>query len=296
LNEHDRLVDRAAREARTVLFVGGLDAGKSTLARATAAFALRLGRSVAYLDADVAQKTVGPPATVGLKHIREPDDLTLERLSHPDALGFVGSTSPQGQLLPLVGALARLRDRGRAEGADLIVVDTSAIVSGIWGQLVKYYKVDMLEPDLVVGLQRGGELEPVLGVIQRFFGIDLVTLPVHPNVVPTSVDQRSEQRERAMAAYFAGELQRFRVKPTVFMPTLPPLFDLHELDRLLVGLSDGAGGFTGLGYLEFVPEDQGLRLVSPVAEPPKALRLGSVRLEDNFRVKRVDLRNLFGTE
>ena len=48
--------------------------------------------------------------------------------------------------------------------------------------------------------------------------------------------------------------------------------------------------------LEFVPEDQGLRLVSPVAEPPKALRLGSVRLEDNFRVKRVDLRNLFGTE
>jgi len=99
-----------------------------------------------------------------------------------------------------------------------------------------------------------------------------------------------------MAAYFEGDLQRFRVKPTVFMPSLPPLFDLRELDRLLVGLSDGAGGFTGLGYLEYVPEDQGLRLISPVAEPPKALRLGSVRLEDSFRVKRVDLRNLFGTE
>jgi polynucleotide 5'-hydroxyl-kinase GRC3/NOL9 len=65
MNEHDRLVDRAARGAHTVLFVGGLDAGKSTLARATAAYALRLGRTVAYLDADVAQKTVGPPATVG---------------------------------------------------------------------------------------------------------------------------------------------------------------------------------------------------------------------------------------
>jgi polynucleotide 5'-kinase involved in rRNA processing len=160
--------------------------------------------------------------------VREPDDLTLDRLSTADALGFVGSTSPQGHVLPLVGALARLRDRGRAEGADLIVVDTSAMVSGIWGQLVKYYKVDMLEPDLVVGLQRGEELEPVLGVIQRFFGVDLVTLPVHPNVVATSVDQRSEQREGAMAAYFEGDLQRFRVKPTVFMPSLPPLFDLPE--------------------------------------------------------------------
>ena len=40
----------------------------------------------------------------------------------------------------------------------------------------------------------------------------------------------------------------------------------------------------------------GLRLISPVAEPPKALRLGSVRLEESFRAKRVDLRNLFGTE
>jgi polynucleotide 5'-kinase involved in rRNA processing len=296
VNEHDRLVDRAARHANTVLFVGGLDAGKSTLARATAAYALRLGRTVAYLDADVAQKTVGPPGTVGLKHVREPDDLTLERLSHADVLGFVGSTSPQGHLLAVAGALARLRDRARAEGSDLVVVDTSGMVSGIWGQLVKYYKVDTLEPDLVVGLQRGEELEPVLGVLQRFFGVEIVRLPVHPGVVPTSVEQRSEQRERAMAAYFAGDLQRFRVKPTVFMPTLPELFDLKELDRLLVGLSDGHGGFTGLGFLEHVREDGGLRLISPVAEPPKALRLGSVRLASSFRVKRVDLRNLFGTE
>jgi polynucleotide 5'-hydroxyl-kinase GRC3/NOL9 len=296
VNEHDRLVSRAARDAHTVLFIGGLESGKSTLARATGAFALHLGRTVAYLDADVAQKTVGPPATVGLKHIREPDDLTFERMADADVLGFVGSTSPQDHLLPLVGAVARLSARARAEGADLVLVDTSGEVSGIWGQLVKYYEVDMLEPDLVVGLQRGQELEPVLGVIQRFFGADVQPLTVHPKVATSSVEQRMEQRERSMARYFGEELQRFRVKPTVFMPTLPPLFDLAQLDRLLVGLSDGQGGFTGLGYLEYVRDDQGLRLISPVAEPPKALRLGSVRLEENFRAKRVDLRNLFGTE
>ena len=296
MNEHDRLVSRAARDAHTVLFIGGLESGKSTLARATGAFALRLGRTVAYLDADVAQKTVGPPATVGMKHIRDADDLTFDRMADADALGFVGSTSPQDHLLPLVGAVARLSTRARDEGADLVLVDTSGEVSGIWGQLVKYYEVDMLEPDLVVGLQRGEELEPVLGVIQRFFGIDVEPLTVHANVETSSVEKRMEQRERSMARYFGGALQRFRVKPTVFMPTLPPLFDLAQLDRLLVGLSDGQGGFTGLGYLEYVRDDQGLRLISPVAEAPKALRLGSVRLEDNFRAKRVDLRNLFGTE
>ena len=296
MNEHDRLVDRAAREAHTVLFIGGLDAGKSTLARATAAFALRLGRTVAYLDADVAQKTVGPPATVGLKHVREPDDLTFERLAHADALGFVGSTSPQDHLLPMVGALSRLRDRANEEGSDLVVVDTSGMVSGIWGQLVKYYKVDTLEPDLVVALQRGEELEPIVGVVERFFGVEVVRLGIHPAVVPTTVDERMAQREASMRRYFDAPLQRFRVRPTVFMPTLPPLFDLSQLDRLLVGLSDGEGGYTGVGYLEPVSGNGGLRLISPVADPPKALRLGSVRLEETFRAKRVDLRNLFGTE
>src|SRR6266480_4527870 len=123
MNEHEQLVDQAARHARSVLFLGGLDAGKSTLARATAAFALRIGRRVAYIDADVAQKTVGPPATVGMKHIREPDDLIPERMSEADALGFVGSISPQDHLVPLVGALGRLRDRARNEGAELLIVD-----------------------------------------------------------------------------------------------------------------------------------------------------------------------------
>ncbi|HEX6131723.1 MAG TPA: Clp1/GlmU family protein [Actinomycetota bacterium] len=295
MNEHERLMGEAAR-ASLVLFVGGLGSGKSTLARATCALALRLGRRAAYLDADVAQKTVGPPATVGLKAIADPDDLTFDRMADADALGFVGSTSPQDHLLPLVGALQRLRDRARADGADLIVVDTGGEVSGIRAQLVKYYKVDMLEPDLVVGLQRGEELEPVFGIVERFFGVRTIAAPVHPDVVVPSAEERMEERRAAMARYFSGELHRFRVRPTAFMPALPPLFDLVTLDRLLVGLSDGSGGFTGLGVLEHVPEDGGLRLLSPVADPPKALRLGSVRLEDDYRAKRVDLRNLFGTE
>jgi hypothetical protein len=80
------------------------------------------------------------------------------------------------------------------------------------------------------------------------------------------------------------------------MPALPPLFDPANLHRILVGLSDGAGAYTGLGYLEHAPDEGVLRLISPVAAGPKALRLGSVRLEEGFRAKRVDLRNLFGSE
>jgi len=294
VNEYEALVDEAVRTKRTVMLVGGLDTGKSTLSRLLATAALEAGRPTAYLDADLGQKTVGPPATMTLRFLRTAEDLaTLER---PDALAFVGATSPQGHLLPVLAGITTLYRRAIESGADFVVIDTSGMVSGIAGQILKYHKVEMLRPDLVVGLQRGEELLPLLGVIQRFFATEVVPLGVHPDVTPTTVDQRAENRERAMAGYFSGELHRFRVKPTVFMPALPPLFPLEQLHRILVGLSDGAGGTTGLGYLEHTPEEGVLRLISPVAEGPKALRLGSVRLEEGFRVKRVDLRNLFGSE
>ena len=296
MNEYEALVDETVRTKHTVLLIGGIDTGKTTLARALLTGALAAGRPAAYLDADVGQKSVGPPGTVSLKVLRGLEDLEAQALAAADALSFVGSTSPEGHLLPIVAGVSALHEQAKQLGADFIVVDSSGMVSGIYGQILKYHKVEMLRPDLVVGLQRGEELLPLLGVIQRFFATEVVPLGVHPSVVPTTVDQRSENRELAMHRYFAGELHRFRVKPTVFMPALPALFDLSNLHRLLVGLSDGAGATTGIGYLEHAADEGVLRLISPVAEGPKALRLGSVRLEESYRAKRVDLRNLFGSE
>jgi polynucleotide 5'-hydroxyl-kinase GRC3/NOL9 len=296
VNEYEALVDQAVRTKDTVVLVGGLDTGKSTLSRGMLEAAVAAGRHAAYLDADVGQKTIGPPATITLKLVPSAGELEPERFATQDALSFVGSTSPEGHLLAVLAGVTSLFRHAKEQGAEFVVVDTSGMVSGINGQNLKYHKVEMLRPDLVVGLQRGEELLPILGVIQRFFDTEVVPLGIPSGVVPTTVDERAANRERAMARYFSAELHRFRVKPTVFMPALPPLFDPAKLDRFLVGLSDGAGGYPGIGYLEHAQDEGVLRLISPVAAGPKALRLGSVRLEETFRAKRVDLRNLFGSE
>lgn len=291
---YEVVVERIATTSSVAMLVGGLDTGKTTLGRAIALAGLEAGRRVAYLDADVGQKAVGPPTAVTLRLMDAPAD--IETLDRVDGLYFVGATSPQGQLLPLVVGAGRLQGRAFDEGSELIVIDTSGLVSGVYGQLLKYHKIELLQPDIVVGLQRGEELEPLLGIVQRFFSSEVVVLPVHPGAVPTSVEERARNRETRLRAYFAEPLQRWRVKPTVFMPTLPVLFEQRLLDRLVVGLVDGAGEYTGLGYLEYASEEGLLRLISPAGEAPKALKLGSVRLEEDFRVRRVDLRNLFGTD
>jgi polynucleotide 5'-hydroxyl-kinase GRC3/NOL9 len=296
VERYGAVVQRIVESGGVVVLIGGLDSGKSTMAKTIAGAGLLGKRTVGYVDSDLGQKTVGPPAAVTMRMLRSGLDLEAPSLAKPDAISFVGSTSPQGQLLPLVVGTARLLTRAEEEGADLIVVDTSGLVSGVYGQILKYHKVEMLQPDVVIGLQRGEELEPILGIIQRFFSCDVVALPVHPDIQPASVDERAERREAAFREYFGGSLQRWRIKPTVFMPTLPALFEQSQLDRLLVGLSDGKGESIGLGYLEYSADDDVLRLLSPVAEAPKALKLGSVRVEEDFRTRRVDLRNLFGTD
>ena len=296
MDPYDELIERVVDRRGVAVLIGGLDSGKSTLARRIALAGIGRGLVVGVLDADVGQSTIGPPTTVGLRLARVDADLEPASLARADHLAFVGATSPQGHLLPLVTASRLLLDRARTEGADLVVVDTTGLVSGVYGQLLKYHKVAILQPDIVIGLARGEELEPVLGVISRFHPADVARLAVHPDVEPTSVERRAQLREDAMRRYFDGELYRFRVKPTVFMPALPDLFEARALDRILVGLSDGKGSSVGVGYLEYVEDDGGLRLISPVAEAPKALILGSVRLEDGFRARRVDLRNLLGSD
>jgi polynucleotide 5'-hydroxyl-kinase GRC3/NOL9 len=296
VDDYQALVERAVSGARTVVLFGGIDSGKTTTATAMVRAALAAGKHPAYLDADPGQKSIGPPTTIGLKMIASEDDLIPEHLSISDSLAFVGATTPQGNLLPLVTGISRLQQLAFERGADFVVVDTSGLVSGVYGQLLNYHTVEMVRPELVAGLQRGEELEPLLGVVRRFFDTPVVSLPVHPDVQPLSVEQRAANREAAMARYFVEPLQRWRVKPTVFMPALPAFFDLMELERLVVGLADGRGGYLGIGYLEHNGEEGILRLISPVAEAPKALRLGSVRIDEQYRAKRVDLRNLFGTD
>jgi polynucleotide 5'-hydroxyl-kinase GRC3/NOL9 len=295
VDSYQSVIDRIAQSGGVVMLVGGLDSGKTTMGRSVARSGLRAGRSVAFLDADLGQKSVGPPACVGLRILQGESDLEPGAVPEPDEIYFVGATSPQGQLLPLVVGTGRLLARARELGADLVVVDTSGLVSGVYGQLLKYHKVELLRPDVVIGLQRGEELDPILGIVRRFFATDVVTLSVPAEVRSTSVEERASRREEAMRRYFAHPLQRWRLKPTVFMPALPALFDQAQLDRLLVGTSDGEGRYTGIGYLEHSQEGV-LRLISPVAEGPKALKLGSVRVDPDYRTRRVDLRNLFGTD
>ncbi len=290
----DRVLDAPGR----VLLLGGMDSGKTTFARHLLAAALERGLPAAFLDTDVDRSTVGPPTTLGLKIVREPADLEPDRLVRADGLYFAGWISARFHLLPVVTGTVRLLQQlaADADPPRLVVVDTSSLIAGVYGQLLKFHKMEATRPDHVIGFQRGEELEPLLGIARRFTDAQVTALPVHPDIRPVDVMERVQERRSKLAAYFAEPLHRWRVKPSVFMPSLPPETSPSTVAGLLVGLEDGHGRCLGIGHLELA-EDGGLRLRAPVSEGAKALRLGSARVQPDWSsATLVDLRHLFGTD
>ncbi|HWC13993.1 MAG TPA: Clp1/GlmU family protein [Actinomycetota bacterium] len=294
--EREEALERVLAARGVVMLVGDIDTGKTTFALDVARRALAEAIPTAIVDADIVQSVIGPPTTVGMRLCDADAGLGREALRDADSIGFVGSLVPKGHLLPLVASTAKLVGRARDAGAEMIVVDTTGLVSGIYGQTLKFFKMDLVRPDKLVALERGGELEPIVGVAQRFTPAEVLEVAVSDEVVSRSVDERMTFREEQFAAYFSNA-SRWKVKPTVFMPTLPPGFDLALLDGLLVGMEDGNGGCVGIGLLEHDAGEDILRMVSPVTEGVRGLRLGSVRIDVSGRSKGpVDLRHLLGSE
>jgi len=290
---HADLIASLTAQPGRVFVLGGVDTGKTTFTHRLARAGVEAGQVVAVVDADVGQSTLGPPGTVGLKIARQAAD--LEPPFVPDAMSFVGSMSPRGHVLPHVTGTAKLVMRAIEMGARLIVVDTSGLVEGVAGQMLKLTKAELCRPHRAVALAHGGELEPIIGVLRRFVSLDVTELGVHPSTRVRSVDERAAHRERQLASFLGPDVYRWRVRPTVFLPTLPPMFEPAALDGLLVGVDDGTGNCLGLGILEY--RDDALRLLTPVSEGVRALRLGSVRATQEGKItERVDLRAMLGTD
>jgi polynucleotide 5'-kinase involved in rRNA processing len=292
MTEHS--FDDLARELASggvSMLIGGLDTGKTTLALMAVALALEAGRTPVLVDADVGNSTIGPPACVGMKVFNSADD--LEELNHPDGLHFVGTVTPSRLVLQHVVATAVMVEKARQNG-DVVIIDTTAVASGVSGETLKYHKSELCRPEKIIALQRGEEMEPVVGMLRRFLSTEVITAAPDPSLNPMSIDGRARKRADGFASALQPPLERWKVRPTVFAPTLPVGLNLGRLDGVLVGVQDAGGGCLGLGVLDH--DDGTLRVMTNVGEGMKGLRLGSMRLDtETYSSTMVSLREvMFG--
>jgi len=242
----------------TVMMLGAVDVGKTTLATALANVAVRAGRRTAVVDTDTGQSDLGLPTTVGLGLMRG----RAGRMSEIPlaAACFVGDTSPSGLYRYLVDGAVRLIARAQRWEAQVIVVDTTGWIEGPAAVAAKVRKIRRIRPHHLIAIQRGSEVEPILARVPE-------TTVVHrlrpsPRARLRSRDERRAFRERRFAAYFAHprrvviDMRRFPAhRPVVYRGSrIPPHRVLQDvppaaLRHLLVGLAGRDGVLVALGTL-----------------------------------------------
>lgn len=296
-----------AERLRKILVLGAGDRGKSTFCKFLVRELAAAGHKTALVDACIGQKDIGPPATITLGYAEEAADTATNEAEH---FYFVGSTSPLGRLLPMVVGTAKLV---RLADARFVVVDTTGFIEGP-GRVLKAYKIEAVEPDLIVAIERRQELESILSACGTYR-----TVRIRPSRHARARDswERFEARRDAFAGYFRIarefdiELERIAVQRSLIFTGKPIEIegavyaectpdgivavceqDLAAADivkrlspefgkGLLCGLADESNQGLGLAIMQEIDFDQRrLSLLSPVAaDRVRVLQLGDLYID-----------------
>jgi len=243
-----------------VLVLGATDTGKSTFIRRLLHRLVERGVACTLVDADPGQKHIGPPACITSANYRYLYELRMERLS---GMYFVGSTSPRGHMLPVVVGTSKLAS---AASGRVTVVNTSGYVSNA-GSYLKCAKIEVLEPELLVALERRGELEHL---VRAYSHLNWLRLPVPEAVREKSPEERRAARRERFRRYFESAVV---VEAELSGMRLQRGSELAE--NMLVGVADERGRTLGLGIVLELDEKR-IRLLTPVREEMHVLQPGSM--------------------
>jgi polynucleotide 5'-hydroxyl-kinase GRC3/NOL9 len=199
------LCDELLKAGGRAVILGATDSGKSTLVRYLAAKLLEAGISVCLVDADVGQSALGLPGTISMKRFIRGKDLNDYRFKR---MFFIGDVNPARRISSMIHGAKRMTTAcGQASGMTLI--DTTGLISGRAAEVLKVGKIRAINPRHIIALQRGNELETMLGLVPD---IRIHRPGVSPMARARTAPERSAYRRKKFWDYFnCHESVKFRL-------------------------------------------------------------------------------------
>ncbi|MCX7919555.1 MAG: Clp1/GlmU family protein [bacterium] len=211
--EWKSVITEMFKQPGLIMLLGAIDTGKSTFAQYLIQQALEQKLTVALIDADMGQSTLGLPGTIGMRCFTHPTDfpkdhltLDVQELSKTSkvVLHFIGDTTPVGHLLTTLVGIKKLVEKAVVYNANLVVIDTTGLVYGDIAQELKFRKIELLRPKYLVAFQRNKEIEHLLSPQEKLGWNKIYRLFVSEKVVPRTQEMRRMYREKKFAAYFSS--------------------------------------------------------------------------------------------
>jgi polynucleotide 5'-hydroxyl-kinase GRC3/NOL9 len=234
-----------------VIVLGPTDAGKSTLCTYLVNELLNEVPKLRVVDADVGQTDLGPPTTIARAGPLQPIAFLPELT--PDTRLFIGHTSPsdvQHKLIRGVGRLTRNGDRS------LTIINTDGWIAERDAVLYKMDLVSDIDPELVLALERGDEVQQILAGVR----VHSMKVEAAEDALKRSRGDRRGVRVRSYQRFLAGAtvrsvpLRDIQIALPVHFPSATVL-NSRRLRNLIVGLLDERGCLMDIGILMSVERD-----------------------------------------
>jgi len=234
-----------------VILIGMTDVGKSTLTTYLTNKLLKNQLSLHIIDGDIGQADIGPPTTIGYSTPTTSISSLVEL--KPESIIFIGHTSASQVETKIIDGIRRLSNRAQDS---LTIINTDGWVLDPEAISYKIRMIASTEPDLVIGLATGRELQPVLsGSRARALKVDTAK-----DVLARSRSDRREARITGYRRFLEGARTRTISLRAVDLST-PVGFPLvhgtqaWELNSLIVGLLDDEGYMLEIGVLMGLAND-----------------------------------------
>ncbi|MEM2123296.1 MAG: Clp1/GlmU family protein [Candidatus Bathyarchaeia archaeon] len=270
-------LERALRGNGTVVVLGGVDSGKSSLSTLISNYFTSRGHRVSILDLDVGQSDVGLPATVGLGIARD----SIKGLYEAEAVAmyFIGSISPAPMTEKIIRGAEKLAEKARVRGS-VLMVNTDGWFEGEEALSYKMRLIEALKPDAVVIIGEEKEANSLAEISREKSQVLRVGRPGF--IYRRTREERRRIREKTYYKYLRnGVLKSFPLSKVEWNSI--NFRELPDYDvNLLVGLIDDEGLMRSPGILKRTDISRNRVLIySGTAYPAEKIEVGLIRIREN---------------
>ncbi len=253
LKYHNKLYKISkARNIKKIMFIGDIDTGKSYLVKFLSGYLANYYKT-SIVDLDIGQSHIGPPTVIAWGKV--PRNFVSWKQIKTESIYFTGVVSPANNLIRFISGAKLISDIASAK-SEKVIIDTTGLVRGNIGRILKQTKIDVVKPDLIIAIERDNELHDILKPYSKTKKPIILKLNVLNNVRKKSIPVRIKYRDMLFKRYFNNSyIKSFNLikTPVIFLGKEEELAE-DRLGKRLVSLRNKNNVDKVIGIIESINE------------------------------------------
>lgn len=186
----------------TIMVIGTVDSGKSSLTTLIANMAVNMGFKTSIIDADIGQSDIGPPTFVSLGILNR-QVVSLSEIK-PAMYSFIGTTTPYRVIDKVIMSILKLLTKALSLGSQVIVINTDGWFKGRKAVEAKLQTILHVKPHVVFIIRKDSCISEadMLYNYLNMFNANVIVIEAPKNVKERSINERKSIRETLYSKYF----------------------------------------------------------------------------------------------